>query len=1638
MENILDIKFIENIKSIVTTIFSNLIIDELEVIQDHVIIILIVMSLKYGFDKDNINTFYTLMEQNNNQHIKSVIKLLIPYIDDSNDFELFKQIEKIADISIKKKPNINFREKQDKNPYLISTYQYSRYHDKKHNSNNTIMDNPELDYPLFYEYEFNEMDLETNKCLILDTIELTRTKLLVNWLDILPIVRENYKESRLYKNSFDTTTGQLVYNNKNSRNSENLRYWDGNIGDSMVNYSGISPHDMFNAVHVYLFHEIYNSGTKWLIYEKQINVNEKPVTYLEILNNIINITYLSQDYTTLKSNLQTEINANWKNINILQIPIYQDFKKYVMFKFDLKYCDDTIETNYNYDSKTFYKQYTDVLGKTFDDEDMILDIDIGKIDINTTMFNTKVDDFFSKIPYIVLHDFFNEQIEKFKRTWYGQNMIREKNGTTIITSIIDINDNLESKIKLKNNTFYLTYKNIYNFAKYISITTNYEKANIIDSRSLTATNWEIFFNILNKTANYIDTFKIGKVIRKTYGTNIDINDIKQFQIFIYNNFMNTFKDNVFLIFIGLGLLSEIVPAPELTDKNLLGDNDTKRETELIKRIKQKFINDKDNGEKYLNTEYYLTREKYSKLELYKGRNNIQDDKRISWFEHLTMGKPWYSFFALSLISQITFYHHFLNNRVMMVTGSTGQGKSVVVPILFYYATVALTLNSKTKILSTQALILATKNNSKFMAQNLGVPIEINDLETNNPYIQYSTQNDKHIVKGSETFIKEVTDRTLLEQLRSNPLLKKPIMNKDKQIIGYRDDNLYDVIIIDEAHMHNVSMDIILTLMRNILMINNQIRLVITSATMEEDEFIYRRFYKNVNDNYMFPMFSKRIPDSTIIMDRSCVDRRFHISPPGESSRYTVTDIYLEKNTESYEEAEKKGIETVNDIINKTNGDILFFTTSTNNVKKLVRLFNSNTESHIIALPLYSKMREIQKNIKWFDMISDIAKTKKDIQYEKMDIMDVIEMGDVGFQKVNSNKFTRAIIVATPVVEASVTIDSLKIVIDTGYVVNINFDIAQNKSIQTVDMISDASRMQRRGRVGRTSSGTVYYMYVKDSHAHIKSNYELVTKDITTDLFNILSTEGDKPFIDFDKHPQNFDFDNKNETYNEFWKNESNDIKNIYDKQYNFTLAKNLDDHPFINTYVTSTPTNLSKEFGVLYKDGYGITDLLDIDGMFYIIHPGELYIKRNVITGTIIESRDIMPKKYSIRHYEKISFSLQKMHFLKYIYYDKHFDIVNVEKYTADKFIHKHAFIHIINDIIKDEGGNLSDIMNNFPEDEMIKVIKTIFTGYKFNCLERVIRIIALMYSIGTYKTFIRKQDNNPKRIKMDEFKKMWANDVSELFSYENIMNKFISSIQQYNPIKKINIKKIDNEEINKRYIKYEEIFKKKGMALFADIKNINDSELSIAEIQLFTESKNERWDNKKREEKYNTLAKNTLSIVSVEMYAKLCHIDDMVINKAINLYNKLKKLIEKETVINAMEQFKDIYIINRTSDNLIMSFMDNYGSNLLKYENGQFSYILNNNQISNPKISLMNFFPSYYFITILSEEDVLGLTAVSVETIQKTFHLASYGNINNKYVDKIKQSDNITNITGKTNIVKTKNKSLDMNNIIKADLNFK
>mgnify|MGYP003352467486 CR=1 FL=1 len=54
-------------------------------------------------------------------------------------------------------------------------------------------------------------------------------------------------------------------------------------------------------------------------------------------------------------------------------------------------------------------------------------------------------------------------------------------------------------------------------------------------------------------------------------------------------------------------------------------------------------------------------------------------------------------------------------------------------------------------------------------------------------------------------------------------------------------NIYDIVIVDEAHEHNINMDIIITLTKQACYFNNKVRLIIFSATMEDDEPIYRRY-----------------------------------------------------------------------------------------------------------------------------------------------------------------------------------------------------------------------------------------------------------------------------------------------------------------------------------------------------------------------------------------------------------------------------------------------------------------------------------------------------------------------------------------------------------------------------------------------------------------------------------------------------------------------------------------------------------------------------------------------------------------------------------------------------------------------------
>jgi hypothetical protein len=85
-----------------------------------------------------------------------------------------------------------------------------------------------------------------------------------------------------------------------------------------------------------------------------------------------------------------------------------------------------------------------------------------------------------------------------------------------------------------------------------------------------------------------------------------------------------------------------------------------------------------------------------------------------------------------------------------------------------------------------------------------------------------------------------------------------------------------------------------------------------------------------------------------------------------------------------------------------------------------------------------------------------------------------------FKTVSKNTYNILVIFSTNVAEASITIEGLKYVFETGYFNFVKYDVKYKSFINSIVQISESSRIQRKGRVGRTSDGIVIYGYKKNA------------------------------------------------------------------------------------------------------------------------------------------------------------------------------------------------------------------------------------------------------------------------------------------------------------------------------------------------------------------------------------------------------------------------------------------------------------------------------------------------------------------------------------------------------------------------------
>jgi len=1324
-------------KLIRNNVLTNLNLDEYQIILDLLIKTINHIAIRFNFDLLKADDYVHQFKQNNNRDIYAILNLLLPFIDDyGGTFSLHKEIYDLKDVSVKKVPNnkvINgfIKSNMDpndnitKNPYLITNLQFNRNTENInyllyllegsrgkldiHDENLQITHNNKYNY--FFEYEFNKYDLYNNFYLLLNTIDQISNKLYINWINIRPIT--DYKNSSLYKKSFKYTKKEdkykvLIdgvdidfnwYNHTGFNTAENEYIRN----DKVEYYQGLSCGDYYNMLH----HELYFGikEYKWLIYDLPDDGNYKDIpTYWELfkfhfkdidkfLLNNDEFIYIEEtnskiigEWTETKNKLASTIQNNNEN----KILLYN-----ILYFFERKYSQ-----------RYLLKEYKNLSKKQEIDDDILEEIE--EYDYHDIK-NKNIIVSWESLTLNHLYNYILEVISKFKKTWYGYNILIKKNKYPFVGEQEDsVNFTYierDENRQFRNNVIkkhIISYKNIYNFAQSILLYTyeinekneKKEKKYLKHYRKYTwyhlgTTNSNEPHNekmkrieknfrhkhfLLAQKSLFIDAmtvskdddkvnyiFNINGVLQKKYGKS-NIRNIDMLTKEIYSTIRENLTNVIFECLFIRGLLNEFVTDKECTDKAILSNDFDIKKARTKYAVKKNIFNS-ENIEKYKECYYYLTDEPYKNLQIITKKN----EPNLTYFENLT-DDTWYTFYAMDWIAQIGFFHRYINNRIIYVTGATGAGKSTQIPKLLLYGLKMIEFNKYGKVVSTQPRVSPTMSNAKEISEQMGVPISgysaklEKEVKTFSNYVQYKTQKQAHLGKSAEYFFKEMTDGSLVNELHKNPLLKKLIVREKDEIyndtLEFSLENEYDIVVIDESHEHNKNMDIILTLMKYATYWNNSLKTVIISATMDDDEPIYRRYYKNINDNMMYPLnlhnisnifFTDFEDNKYCRLDRISVDRRFHISSPGETTQHKVVDHYLEVDTNSYEEAEKKGLEKLYELIdNKATGDILFFTVTENNIKSLVTNINQKIPSNVIALPFYGKLPEY-----WKDLAEKTNKIKF-FDIKRDDLFKEIDNPGSG-NKVSPGTYTQVIVVATNVAEASITIVNLRHVIETGYYNSVTYDNLTKLNNVEIAPITEASRLQRRGRVGRVAGGDVWHMYVKGARSEIKPSYNICVSNINMDMFKMLRKSCKEDFlIDinydinnaydliiyekkfFEDDIDNYDFniitqniDGYDQIYKKIEKPKNYNektfkcIQEMMFEQYLFHLLNGVK-----YNVIYLGDSNLRPKLAIdvksflyrphhRYLTGYDVSSIIDLYGTFHLIHPAENLCRRHILLGLI-------------------------------------------------------------------------------------------------------------------------------------------------------------------------------------------------------------------------------------------------------------------------------------------------------------------------------------------------------------------------------------------------------------------------------------
>ena len=409
------------------------------------------------------------------------------------------------------------------------------------------------------------------------------------------------------------------------------------------------------------------------------------------------------------------------------------------------------------------------------------------------------------------------------------------------------------------------------------------------------------------------------------------------------------------------------------------------------------------------------------------------------------------------------------HQVVIISGETGSGKTTQIPKIC----LQLGRGVAGMIGHTQPRRIAARSVAERIAAELGQKVGKEPGEVVGYQVRFTDE------VGPTTLVKLMTDGILLAEIQSDPMLRR-----------------YDTLIIDEAHERSLNIDFILGYLARLLPLRPDLKVIITSATIDSDRFArhFGRWNGPIGQGTLIEAapvmevsgrtFPVEIRYRPLAADTPTSYSSSSTSPaaqPTENSLATASAIEEESTgsgveqlvledpddplaLEGYGAGQDIDVETaichaVDELCAEGPGDILVFLPGERDIRDTEQalrdhlgnrapkdILHSKNPADIEILPLFARLSSAQQH------------------------------------RIFEEHSHRRVVLATNVAETSLTVPGIRYVIDPGLARISRYSNKTKVQRLPIEEISKASANQRSGRCGRVSDGIAIRLYSADNFA----------------------------------------------------------------------------------------------------------------------------------------------------------------------------------------------------------------------------------------------------------------------------------------------------------------------------------------------------------------------------------------------------------------------------------------------------------------------------------------------------------------------------------------------------------------------------